>query len=129
MVLLSGRPLVITKALPFADAFVAAWLPGTEGEGITDVLFGDVPFTGKTPYTWPRSSAQLPFDFKTLPTTGCDAPLVPVRLRLDDERPITRDARLSAKLMQTSQPCTLPALMHDLQSPISTLYSPRGTHQ
>lgn len=77
VILLSGRPLVITQALPYADAVVAAWLPGTEGEGVTDVLFGDVPFTGKTPYSWPRSSAQLPFDFSNLPTSGCDAPLFP----------------------------------------------------
>lgn len=77
VVLLSGRPLVITKALPYADAFVAAWLPGSEGAGVSDVLFGDVPFTGKTPYTWPRSSDQLPFDFANLPTEGCDAPLFP----------------------------------------------------
>lgn len=75
VVLYSGRPLVITDALSYADAFVAAWLPGSEGEGITDVLFGDVQFSGKTPYTWPRSSAQLPFDFQKMKTAGCDAPL------------------------------------------------------
>ena len=75
VVLLSGRPMIITEQLPLADAFVAAWLPGTEGAGITDVLFGDYPFTGKLSYTWPRSMAQLPFDFKNLPTTGCASPL------------------------------------------------------
>jgi beta-glucosidase len=77
VILLSGRPMVITQALPLTDAFVAAWLPGSEGEGITDVLFGDVPFTGKTPYTWPRNDAQLPFDFGNMKTDGCDAPLFP----------------------------------------------------
>jgi Glycosyl hydrolase family 3 C-terminal domain len=41
------------------DALVAAWLPGTEGQGIADVLFGDAPCTGKLPYTWPRWSKQL----------------------------------------------------------------------
>ncbi len=83
VVLLSGRPLIITAALPYADAFVAAWLPGTEGQGVADVLFGDRPFTGKLPFTWPRSAEQLPFDFDNLPTEGCDAPLFPYGYGLD----------------------------------------------
>lgn len=53
----SGRPV------EQSDAFVAAWLPGTEGQGVADVLFGEYPFTGKLPYTWPRSIDQIPFDF------------------------------------------------------------------
>jgi beta-glucosidase len=77
VILISGRPLVVTKQLGLMDALVAAWLPGTEGQGIADALFGDAPFTGKLPYTWPRWSSQLPFDFKNLPTEGCDAPLFP----------------------------------------------------
>jgi beta-glucosidase len=77
VVLLSGRPLVVTEQLGLMDALVAAWLPGTEGQGIADVLFGDAPFTGKLPYTWPRWSSQLPFDLKNLPKEGCDAPLFP----------------------------------------------------
>jgi beta-glucosidase len=60
VIILSGRPVIITDQLPLADAWVAAWLPGTEAQGITDVLFGEVPFTGKLPYTWPRSMDQLP---------------------------------------------------------------------
>jgi len=54
VVLLSGRPLIITDLLPNWDALVAAWLPGTEGQGVADVLFGSTPFTGKLSYTWPR---------------------------------------------------------------------------
>ncbi len=77
IVLISGRPMIIGEALDEADAFVAAWLPGTEGQGVADVLFGDQPFTGKLPYTWPRSMDQLPFDFSNLPTTGDAAPLFP----------------------------------------------------
>jgi beta-glucanase (GH16 family) len=77
IVLYSGRPMIITDALMQSDAFVAAWLPGTEGQGIADVLFGDAPFSGRLPYTWPRSIEQLPFDFAALPTEGCDAPLFP----------------------------------------------------
>jgi beta-glucosidase len=74
IVLLSGRPMIITDQLAQADAVVAAWLPGTEGAGVTDVLFGDYPFAGKLPYTWPRTMAQLPFDLAN-PGTGEDAPL------------------------------------------------------
>ncbi len=77
VILLSGRPLIISEVLGSADAFVAAWLPGTEGEGVADVLFGDKPFVGKLSLTWPRSIDQLPFDFAHLPTTGCAAPLFP----------------------------------------------------
>jgi beta-glucosidase len=63
VLLVSGRPMIINDALKSADAFVAAWLPGTEGEGVADVLFGDKPFTGKLPFTWPKSMDQLPFNF------------------------------------------------------------------
>jgi beta-glucosidase len=77
IVLYSGRPMVIDTALNMADAFVAAWLPGSEGAGIADVLFGDADFVGKLPYTWLRHIDQLPFDFANIPTTGCDAPLFP----------------------------------------------------
>lgn len=77
VVLFSGRPLVVSKALPYADAFVAAWLPGSEAKGITDVLFGDVPFTGKSAYTWPRNDSQLPTNPENTTTEGCDSPLFP----------------------------------------------------
>jgi len=77
IILLSGRPIVITEDLELADAFVAAWLPGTEGLGVTDALFGDKPFTGKLSFTWPRSMDQIPFDFANLPSEGEDAPLFP----------------------------------------------------
>ena len=55
VILYSGRPLVLTEQVPQWDAFVAAWLPGSEGGGIADLLFGDYPFGGRTPYAWPRS--------------------------------------------------------------------------
>jgi beta-glucosidase len=60
VVLVSGRPLVVTDELPGWSALVAAWLPGSEGAGVADVLFGDHAPTGKLPITWPRSAAQLP---------------------------------------------------------------------
>jgi beta-glucosidase len=76
VVIISGRPLVITDQFPTADAWVAAWLPGSEGAGVADVLFGDYPFTGKLPYTWPRSNDQLPINENNdVGKTGCEAPL------------------------------------------------------
>jgi beta-glucosidase len=62
VVLFSGRPLIINTQLNQADAFVAAWLPGTEGAGITDVLFGDYTFVGKLPVTWPNAVTQEPIN-------------------------------------------------------------------
>lgn len=58
VVLVSGRPLVVNNAIDIADAFVVAWLPGSEGDGIAEVLFGDFNFTGKLPHSWPRSWAN-----------------------------------------------------------------------
>lgn len=62
-VLLSGRPMIIDQVLGKCDAFVAAWLPGTEGQGVADVLFGDYKPTGKLSFSWPRSMAQIPINF------------------------------------------------------------------
>ncbi|KAF8660654.1 hypothetical protein HU200_057566 [Digitaria exilis] len=62
-VLISGRPVVIQPFLGAMDALVAAWLPGTEGQGVTDVLFGDYGFTGKLPRTWFKSVDQLPMNY------------------------------------------------------------------
>jgi len=67
IVLVSGRPLIITEQLPLADAWVAAWLPGTEGQGVASNLYGEHPFTGKLPVSWPRSIDQLPLN-----ETGAD---------------------------------------------------------
>jgi len=58
-VLLSGRPLILGRALDASDAFLAAWLPGTEGQGVADVLFGDYKPTGKLPRQWPRNNGGL----------------------------------------------------------------------
>jgi beta-glucosidase len=62
VVLVTGRPMILDKILPLADAVIAAWLPGTEGEGIADVLFGDYKPTGKLPQSWPKSMAQIPIN-------------------------------------------------------------------
>jgi beta-glucosidase len=60
VVLVSGRPLDVASRLGGWNALVAAWLPGTEGAGVADVLFGDVRPSGKLPVTWPRDGAQEP---------------------------------------------------------------------
>jgi beta-glucosidase len=62
VVLMSGRPMILDRILPLADAVIAAWLPGTEGDGIADVLFGDYKPTGKLPQSWPRSMSQVPIN-------------------------------------------------------------------
>ena len=62
VLLISGRPIIINRALELSDAFVAAWLPGTEGRGVTDVLFGDYRFKGKLSFSWPSSMDQIPIN-------------------------------------------------------------------
>ena len=56
VVMISGRPLVVNQELDAASAFVAAWLPGSEGRGIADVLFGDFDFQGRLSFSWPRDT-------------------------------------------------------------------------
>lgn len=58
----AGRPQIVTGLLPKMDAFVMSWLPGSEGAGVADVLFGKRPFRGRLPVTWPRSEAQEPIN-------------------------------------------------------------------
>jgi beta-glucosidase len=62
VVLVAGRPMILNPILDVADAIVVAWLPGTEGAGVTDVLFGDVHPNGKLPHSWPRSMDQIPIN-------------------------------------------------------------------
>ncbi len=62
VVLISGRPMIVNDILPQADALIAAFLPGTEGQGVEDVLFGDYKPTGKLAFSWPKSNAQLPLN-------------------------------------------------------------------
>ncbi|KAL9230827.1 hypothetical protein vseg_006126 [Gypsophila vaccaria] len=62
VVIISGRPVVIEPYVSRMNALVAAWLPGTEGQGVADVLFGDYGFTGKLSRTWFKSVDQLPMN-------------------------------------------------------------------
>jgi beta-glucosidase len=79
VVIVSGRPVMLDKIQPVADVIVAAWLPGTEGAGIADVLFGDKPFGGTTPYAWPRTPADAPRTGKA----PCDGAWFPAGFGLD----------------------------------------------
>ncbi|XVF30777.1 hypothetical protein REPUB_Repub16aG0087900 [Reevesia pubescens] len=62
VIIVSGRPVVIQPYVASIDAPVAAWLPGSEGQGIAHVLFGDYGFTGKLPHTWFKTVDQLPMN-------------------------------------------------------------------
>jgi beta-glucosidase len=62
VVLVSGRPMMVADRVGSWDAFVAAWLPGTEGDGVAQVLFGEHNFTGTLPHSWPASIAQVPIN-------------------------------------------------------------------
>jgi beta-glucosidase len=79
-VLISGRPLILDSALEMSDAFVAAWLPGTEGQGVADVLFGDYNPTGRLSRTWPLNNAQVAAN-----GGGAEKPLFPYGFGLSYE--------------------------------------------
>lgn len=72
VVMVSGRPLLIENEVDSFDALVMAWLPGSEGVGVADVLFGNKPFVGTLPLPWPERSEQLPIatDGKTADGTS-----------------------------------------------------------
>lgn len=58
-VFISGRPMWVNAELNASDAFVAAWLPGSEGIAVADVLFGEQDFKGKLPFSWPAGPQQI----------------------------------------------------------------------
>ncbi|MGW2277525.1 glycoside hydrolase family 3 N-terminal domain-containing protein [Streptomyces sp. NPDC001770] len=62
VLVVSGRPQLVGDRLGAIDSLVASWLPGTEGDGVADVLYGKRAFTGQLPVTWPKSEAQLPIN-------------------------------------------------------------------
>jgi beta-glucosidase len=57
--LVSGRPLLVNEQIEQSSAFVATWLPGSEGQGIAEVLFGDYDFTGKLGFSWPGDVSHI----------------------------------------------------------------------
>lgn len=60
LVILSGRPMELGTIAKQCDAIVAAWLPGTEGAGVADILFGEMPATGRLSFSWPKVSSDHP---------------------------------------------------------------------
>jgi beta-glucosidase len=79
VVIYSGRPMLLDGIIGQADAVVAAWLPGTEVEGLADVLLGDKPFVGTTTYTWPKTPADAARSGKT----ACQGAVFPYGYGLD----------------------------------------------
>ena len=63
VIIISGRPLIITDELDKWSGLIAAWLPGSEGKGVTDVIFGDYNPTGRLSVSWPRTMEQIPINF------------------------------------------------------------------
>ena len=62
LVLISGRPMILEPILSNSDAILAAWLPGTEGSGISDIIFGDFNPTAKLSFSWPQNMSQIPIN-------------------------------------------------------------------
>ena len=95
-VLVSGRPVVAEQEMAASSAFVAAWLPGSEAQGIADLLFGDEDFQGRLPFAWPERmgadatamGCRFPRGYGlTLAATTSDASrLVSSSRRTDDAR-------------------------------------------
>ena len=96
-VLISGRPLILDAALEMSDAFVAAWLPGTEGQGVADILFGNEKPTGKLPRAWPLNNAQL-----AASANSAEKPLFPYGFGLTYELPSARRATASLPVRRDS---------------------------
>ena len=82
VVVLSGRPMILGDVADQADAILAAWLPGTEGAGVVDVLTGAAPATGKLSFAWPRSMDQVPLGHQR---ETIDNPLYPLGFGLSYE--------------------------------------------
>ncbi len=83
VVLISGRPLVVTQQIEQSDAFIAAWLPGSEGDGIAEVLFGKHDFKGKLPHSWPKSEEDYNGKYGPNFWDGSVEPLFPLGFGLN----------------------------------------------
>ncbi len=103
VVLVSGRPLMISDYLNNWDAFVAAWLPGSEGDGVAEVLFGEDKFSGKLPFVWPQTVTQIP-----IAPDGGQAPLFPLEAGLTYDTTPTPTPTTSPPPSPTPTPSVTP---------------------
>jgi beta-glucosidase len=113
VLVVSGRPQVVTGIAGEADALVASWLPGSEGAGVADVLFGERPFTGRLSMTWPRSADQVPINVGDANYT----PLYPYGwgLRTNQDRPSNASVQgLESQLKNSANKDDVLAYVHDL---------------
>ncbi len=106
-VMISGRPRIINDVLNDSSAFVQAWLPGSEGAAIADVLFGDYNFKGKLPCTWPKSYDQLPINADDL---GDKEPLFPYGYGLEMDLSMPSDTTPTATPVPTPKPTQITEL-------------------
>jgi beta-glucosidase len=60
MILVTGRPVIVTEHVDDWDALISAWWFGSEADGLADLMFGDMPFTASLPVAWPRAVSDLP---------------------------------------------------------------------
>ncbi|EOA20117.1 hypothetical protein CARUB_v10000396mg [Capsella rubella] len=107
VVVISGRPLVMEPYVASIEALVAAWLPGTEGQGITDALFGDHGFSGKLPVTWFRNTEQLPMSYGD---SHYD-PLFAYGSGLETESVASIVARSTSASATSTKPCLITVLV------------------
>ena len=63
IVLITGRPLIVNETIDNSNAFLVAWLPGTEGGGVADILFGEKNLQGKLSFSWPKSMEDIPCNY------------------------------------------------------------------
>lgn len=96
VLVVSGRTQVISDQLPKIDALVASWLPGTEGEGVADVLFGDKPYSGQLPVSWPRTVGQQPINVGD----ATYAPLYPFGWGLTTDKGRSKQASVVSRARQ-----------------------------
>ncbi|GAA2243741.1 hypothetical protein GCM10010401_16030 [Rarobacter faecitabidus] len=120
VLVVSGRTQILDSAqFNGVDAIVASWLPGSEGEGVADVLFGTKPFTGSLPVTWPASTSQLPINVGD----ATYAPAYPFGWGLRTDTAKQRLQSLSGKVPTGAQQL-LDSLLAD-----SSLWAPSGAFQ
>jgi beta-glucosidase len=108
VLLVSGRPMNITSIQGEANAIVESWLPGSEGEGVADTLFGKSPFTGRLPDTWAKQvdTTTTPVDVGIPSTTGTYDPLYPYGWGLRTDSAKARVTAVRDALAKQSDPAS-----------------------